>query len=479
MNTFLFYDTETTGLNPAFDQIVRFAAIRTDMTLNEIDRHAVRIHLRPDIVPSPRALLTHGLGMDDIRSGQREYEAIGHIHRWLNEPGTISIGYNNLNFDDEFLRFSFYRNLLAPYTHQYDRGCMRMDLYPITLCFWLYRPAVIQWPEIEGNPSLKLEHINARNRLARGTAHDAMADAEATLALARVLMGEVEMWNYLSGYFHKTTDMLRTEKLPIAFHSTSGTHQLALMISGEFGTGRRHQAPVLGLGRSIPYANQSLWLRLDLPELSQTTAETIADSTWIIRKKSGEPGLLLPPLERYWNQLDPERQAVCSRNIEWLKSHPDVFGEIVSYHRAYRYPPIPDLDADAALYETGFPSAEEKRVFSRFHAASPAEKTGLLDAFRGPIHRELARRLLARNYPDQATGQLKRHFSRHLKRVSAAQPEAARIDFRGRHNLTPGEALSEIQQLMDQGQLKGHQAQLLTVLADYIHERFPTEPPTP
>jgi len=37
--TYLFYDTETTGLNKSFDQVLQFAAIRTDLDLNEIERH--------------------------------------------------------------------------------------------------------------------------------------------------------------------------------------------------------------------------------------------------------------------------------------------------------------------------------------------------------------------------------------------------------------------------------------------------------
>ena len=40
-DTFLFYDIETTGLSRAFDQILEFAAIRTDLDLNEIERFQV------------------------------------------------------------------------------------------------------------------------------------------------------------------------------------------------------------------------------------------------------------------------------------------------------------------------------------------------------------------------------------------------------------------------------------------------------
>ncbi|RPJ17923.1 MAG: hypothetical protein EHM37_00025, partial [Deltaproteobacteria bacterium] len=36
--TYLLYDIETTGLNRAFDQVLEFAAIRTDGDLNELDR---------------------------------------------------------------------------------------------------------------------------------------------------------------------------------------------------------------------------------------------------------------------------------------------------------------------------------------------------------------------------------------------------------------------------------------------------------
>ena len=172
MTSYLFYDIETTGLNPAFDQILQFAAIRTDMTLKETDRIQLNVRLRPDVIPSPGAVLTHGIGATESDSGSCEFEAITQIHRWINTPGTISLGYNSLNFDDVFLRFSFYRNLLPPYTHQYDKGCSRMDLFPMTIVFWLYRPEVIKWPAIGDKVSLTLENINTANDFADGRSHN-------------------------------------------------------------------------------------------------------------------------------------------------------------------------------------------------------------------------------------------------------------------------------------------------------------------
>ena len=43
--TYLFYDIESTGLCKAFDQVLQFAAIRTDTDLNEIERHEFLIKL--------------------------------------------------------------------------------------------------------------------------------------------------------------------------------------------------------------------------------------------------------------------------------------------------------------------------------------------------------------------------------------------------------------------------------------------------
>ncbi len=103
--TYLFYDLETTGLNPAFDQMLQFAAIRTDTTFKELERHEIRVRLRPDVIPSPGALLVTGVSILRAMEGASEYEAIRQIHALVNQQGTINLGYNSLNFDDQFLRF--------------------------------------------------------------------------------------------------------------------------------------------------------------------------------------------------------------------------------------------------------------------------------------------------------------------------------------------------------------------------------------
>ena len=54
---FVFYDLETTGLSPAFEQPLQFAAIYTDENFVEKERVNIRCQLAPHILPSPQVSL--------------------------------------------------------------------------------------------------------------------------------------------------------------------------------------------------------------------------------------------------------------------------------------------------------------------------------------------------------------------------------------------------------------------------------------
>jgi exodeoxyribonuclease-1 len=471
-NSYLFYDIETTGLNKAFDQVLEFAAIRTDQRLNELERHTISVNLRPDVIPSPRAILTNRIFVSDLAKGMREYEATEQIHQLVNHPGTISLGYNTLGFDDEFLRFSFHRNLLPPYTHQFKNGCRRMDLFPMAVLYWLYKRDVITWPEINGKPSLKLENIGSANRMASGRAHEAMVDVATTVELARRFYQKKKMWQYLEGYFEKETDAHRMRELPIAFQSGAGNHHQALAVSGEFGPGQNYQVPVISIGSSIPYSNQTLWLRMDLPQLRQTNSDTISETSWIIRKRMGEPVILLPPQDRYWKLIGEERCAVFEENLSWLQENPDLFQKIVTYYREFRYPFIPDLDPDAALYQNGFYSRADEKCCRMFHKASSDQKASIISQFSNPVARILARRIIYRNYLEINLSPNDKDHHAYLKRIDPLTEEDAIVDYRGDKRTTPSGALVEINQLKQAGDLDDHQQQLLDDLEEYIKKKF-------
>jgi exodeoxyribonuclease-1 len=471
--TYLFYDIETTGLNKAFDQILQFAAIRTDRQLNEIERYTLTIKLRPDVIPSPGAMITNRLSVADLASGLCEFEGIRQIHELMNQRETISLGYNSLGFDDEFLRFSFHRNLLPPYTHQFQNGCRRMDLLPIAVMFWLYKRNVISWPHIHSKPSLKLEHIRDANQLASGPAHDATVDVAATVELARRFFKSRKMWTYLMGYFDKETDAHRIADIPAAFQSALGEHRKALMVGSEYGPQQMYQIPVLSIGNSIPYSNQTLWLRLDLPELRKTKADAIDESTWIVRKRYGEPGILLPPNQRYLKFLSDERRAVVAENLNWLQSNPLKLQQIINYHREYTYPFIPNLDPDAALYQIGFFSRSDEKLFKEFHTAPLDKKEAIANRLKSQDARMLAVRLLCRNYPQRISPDLAAEFEAYLRRINPIREDEAIVDYRREPRMTPSAALAQIRHFKQSGKLDNNQMKLLDDLKDYIRSNFP------
>ncbi len=451
MQTYLFYDLETTGLNKAFDQILHFAAIRTDLNFNELNRYELKIKLNPDVTPSPYAMLTHHMHLADIEKGICEYEAAKQIHKWLNEPGTISLGYNTLSFDDEFLRFTFYRNLLPPYTHQFANQCGRMDIYPITLMYFLFKNHVMKWPIKDGRVSLKLEELNNANQWTTGRAHDAMVDVEATLALTKLLAQERDMWEYTCGYFNKKQDQDRLQKIE---------SDTALMVLGKFGSEKNFQSIVLSLGNHFHYNNQLLWLRLDEKDFQQEPKETLMQNVFVMQKKLGEPGFILPLKDRFIQHIKPERRELAEKNQQWLLDNPEIFKNISGHYRSYQHPALPETDIDASLYINGFWSPQEKFFCDKFTTANPQEKVKLLDNITNPKLYTLALRILGRNFFNALSEIQQNEFNQYVHQSKTNDI----IDFKGGKRLTPLLALQQINELREKFNTDTEKMQLLQEL---------------
>ena len=470
-HSYLFYDIETTGLNKCFDQVLQFAAIRTDLQLNELERHEIHLSLNPDVIPAPAASITHRMSLPQMLKGAQEIEGIQQIHRLLNKPNTISLGYNTLAFDDEFLRFSFYRNLLPPYTHQYANQCSRMDIYPMTIIYYLFDPGVLQWPKINGKVSLKLENLTKANKLAQGKAHHAMVDVEATLALAKRLYKNKKMWDYLLDHFNKKINARRLSQLNYSFSIDQQHYQEGVIVDSKIGPDLNFIAPVVGLGQHYHYKNQNLWLRLDLDNLSDTTANTINENTYIIRTRLSEQQIILPTKPRYLEKIKAAKLAKANENKAWLQKNSDLFHKICKHHQHYKYPTVSNVDIDAALYNINFPTQEEERAFREFHLAKAEQKESLATLLHSPIRKEQAFRILGRHYPQYLSTENKCYLDSYINSISSS--ENTPIDYLGNRHLTPQTALDQIEELNKQ-QLDKEQRQLLKELKDHIIGKWQT-----
>lgn len=199
---FRVYDTETTGLSPAYDQVIQFAGVAVDEDLMLIpgDEILIDIKLRPDVVPSPFAFAVHGISINRLKQfGVSEMEAAGLISDWfMATPDSMITGYNSLSFDDEVMRNVFYRSQIKPYAHEFSNGNSRMDIFRLVMFVYALRPDSINFPvNDEGKVSLKLGDICAANGIELKHAHDARFDVLATIAIMRLIKDKnPRIWDY-------------------------------------------------------------------------------------------------------------------------------------------------------------------------------------------------------------------------------------------------------------------------------------------
>jgi exodeoxyribonuclease-1 len=184
---FVFYDTETTGISTGFDQILQFAAIRTDDDLKEVDRIEMRCRLHPHVVPSPGALAVTGMTIDKLLDEALpcHYEMIREIRTKLIDwtPATF-IGYNSLRFDEELLRKALFRTLHAPYLTNTGGNC-RADAFVLVQLASEFAPECLKLPTSDkGKLVFKLDQVAPLNGFNHSNAHDALADVQATIHLA-------------------------------------------------------------------------------------------------------------------------------------------------------------------------------------------------------------------------------------------------------------------------------------------------------
>ena len=467
--TFLFYDLETSGINKCFDQIFQFAAIRTDLELNELERHEILVKLNPDTIPDPQATITHHLSIEYLNEhGICEYAAVKKIHQLVNTPGTISIGYNTLGFDDEFLRFCFHRNLLTPYTHQFANNCSRMDIYPLIPVYYLFVRDCLKWPVSDGNKiNFKLENLNTINQLhVNGRAHDAMVDIEVTIALAKKLKSYNAVWKYLLAGFKKLEDQSRLELLKGGLEVNGVFHKQAILVNGIFGNDNLFHVPTLYLGQHKSYKNQVCFLRMDLPELREVNQDNITEFIFGIKKKWGEVPFILPANKKYSKYLSQARLTEIAQNKEWFVQNPSKFEMIKQSIVTFKYPEYEHVDSDANLYSSSFPTTFELNLLDKFHQQNFSGKSKFMEQLSQSMQNR-ATRLLGRNAIEALAPDQQQAFQNYLEKIASFDKTDLPIDFKGNLRRSPADVYDKILELRQQD-LTDEQQSLLDELEAYI-----------
>ena len=198
--SFFIYDYESFGVNPATDRPAQFGGIRTDADFNIIGEPIVLYCKQTnDYLPAPEAVLVTGITPQECNEkGLSEPEFAAQILQAFSQPNTCVMGFNNIRYDDEMTRYTFYRNFIDPYEYSWKNGNSRWDLLDLVRACYALRPDGIEWPlDDEGMPSFRLEKLTEANGIEHKNAHDAMADVYATIAMAKLIKEkQPKLFNY-------------------------------------------------------------------------------------------------------------------------------------------------------------------------------------------------------------------------------------------------------------------------------------------
>jgi exodeoxyribonuclease-1 len=415
--TFYFFDLETSGFSPRDDRIMQFAGQRTDMDLKPVgEPDNILIKMTPDVLPQPDAVMVHGITpQKTLADGITEAEFADYLCRIICAKDTIMVGFNNLRFDNDFIRFTLWRNFHDAYEWSWKEGCSTWDLLDVVRMTRALRPEGIKWPFApDGKPSNRLEYLTKANHLQHDNAHDALSDVQAAIDVARLIKEkQPKLFDYLLNHRSKNkVAPLVTAGEPLVY--TSGRY------SSEF-----EKTTIAVMAAEKPDKSAALMydLRIDPDEFKDKSAAELAE-LW---KARGQDAAYFPVKELKYNKCPAIAPlAVMDKaSYERLKLHPELvqnhlkklmaadgFGEKLLEARELMWPKpqtqmvVDVIKVDNLLYD-GFIKDEDKTVMSALRAAKPEEIADFADQFKDERLKGLVPLYKARNYPKSLTAQEK------------------------------------------------------------------------
>ncbi len=409
--SFYFYDLETSGIRAAHSRIMQFAGQRTDMQLKPLaEPDNLFIKLTDDVLPDPDAILITGITPQKTRAdGVTEAEFLRHFTEHIAVPGTIFTGFNNVRFDDEFLRYTHYRNFYDAYEWSWRDGRSRWDVLDVVRMTRALRPEGIEWPfASDGRPSNQLGLLSAINKLDHANAHDALSDVNATIAVARLIYNKQQR---LFEYLLKMRD-----KREVAVLARAG--QPFVYSSGKYPSAYQKTTVVTSLGEHPGKQGVLVYdlrrdpeeiMHLSPAELAVAWRERVEDETkrFPVKTLQFNRCPAVAPLS-VLDSTSSERLAVdmgvVEANAKKLGKHPKLYTNLLAalkiMDKQQQASFLTDRqEVDGQLYD-GFFDDQDRTAMSVVRAAESDEVGSLELEFQDHRLKELLPLYKARNFPD-------------------------------------------------------------------------------
>ena len=396
--SFVFYDTETTGTDTSFDQILQFGAIRTDHELRELERFEIRCRLLPHVVPSPEALCVTGISVEQLADPglPSHYDMVRAVKAKLDEwSPAVFIGHNSMRFDEALLRQALYKTLHDPYLTNTNGNC-RLDSLPLLQAVNFFQPGVLSVPvNARNRPTFSLAQLAPLNGFRHDAAHDAMGDTEATLHLCRLVREQAE--GYWSNFvrFGPKAAVLDFVEANDVFSFTDSFF------------GRTYSWMVAALGPNPDYDSE--WFVFDLsndPETFAALADAdlsarLAASPKPVRRLRANAGPCILPYEDVPAAVRvrmPGTDEIRHR-ATWIRSNEEFAHRLIAAMAGARATKEPSVHVEEQIYDD-FTGTADQAVMAEFHEAAWSDRAGLLDRLDDARLKVLGERLLYTEAPE-------------------------------------------------------------------------------
>ena len=396
---YIFTDTETTGLDINFSQIIQIGSLLTDESLNEENTQDIGCKLLPWIVPSPEAYLVHKKVESLNEDSMSHYEMMKLLRstwlEWSKGRNPVYVTYNGHRFDEELFRRQFFWNLLPLYMTN-TLGASRLDMLSTLQLVANFFPHSLNLPIFdEEDVSMKLTDWSQANSIEIENAHDALADCVQMHELAKLIIEKANpVWRASVKGSSKTGNFEILQSEPFA-------------MIGEVVRRKKFTYPVTFCGQNPKMNNEVAVadLYFDPDQLEDLTdselLEQIGNSGTAIRKVRINKSIpviasdQIPDLEKY---LDiPHEQLIDrARKVRENIKLQTRISELLASNQI-NYPPPKYLEQ--TVY-SGFPSDADDLWMERFHTLPWEERSKILDGFEDTRYKELAERLVCANNPE-------------------------------------------------------------------------------
>lgn len=408
--TFFFYDLETSGLNPRHDRIMQFAGQRTDMGLSPIgEPYNVLVKLNDDTLPSPEAVMVTGITPQSTQmDGYTEAEFAQLLREEIFVEDTITVGFNSVRFDDEFVRHLFWRTFNDPYEWAWQDGRSRWDLLDVVRMTRALRPDGIQWPvDAEGRSVNRLELLTKVNGIEHQNAHDALADVEALIAVSNLIK------THQPGLFTYLLKMRAKGEVQSLINLED--KQPVVYVSGRYDVTYEKATVVFPIAPALNKNVLVYDLRHDptlFVAMSEHEIANIVNAPWEQKKAEGFIPVPVKPLQYNrcpavaplgilnekdgWQKIGLTLEKI-KKHRDILLSRPDFAEKIRSvFEKKPEY--AKETDAEAQLYDSFVPQSDKIRT----EAVRSATLNDLADfnpEFQDSRLKELLVHYKARNFP--------------------------------------------------------------------------------